>query len=428
MRTRQDPGIQERGSHASAVREANERAILTALRRLGEASKADLARQINLTQNTVGQIVATLAERGLVRETRKRLGLRGQPATLLSLDPNGAFAIGIELGRRSQQSVLLDFSGTVLKSRYREMVYPMPETAVALLRDDVAVLTRSLPPAAAKRLVGVGLATPYNLGSWRRELDIPAPVCAAWNDFDIRAELAAGLDLPIFVENDGTAAAAAELFNGHGRILEDFALVYIGAAVGGGLVLGGNYRSGATGSAADIGLMPVPSSSLASAVAPMGATDILLNRASAGSLIRHLRAAHVPVDFVSHLEEAMTLRQDLVDEWLADCADALLVPLFTISSLLDLQAIVIDGALPRALLKRLIETLSPLMERHAPEARQPPKLILGTMGRDAAALGAATLPFYFNYASDRDLLRQHQTSGRGPNPKHWGEIGSAGPD
>ena len=105
------------GGNSAVIRHYNERVILTALRRMGEASKADLARRVNLTQNAAGQIVKGLEQQRLICTAGKRTGLRGQPATLMSLDPDGAYAIGIEIGRLSSDSVLMDFSGRVLVAR-----------------------------------------------------------------------------------------------------------------------------------------------------------------------------------------------------------------------------------------------------------------------------------------------------------------------
>jgi len=97
----------------------------------------------------------------------------------------------------------------------------------------------------------------------------------------------------------------------------------------------------------------------------------------------------------------------LVGEWLEDCADALVDPLLSISSLLDLQAIVVDGNLPRALVERLVDRLQALLEANAPEARSPPALRLGTAGRDAAALGAALLPLHSSYSPGQEVLFGH---------------------
>lgn len=392
------------GSNSAVVRQFNERVILSALRRLGEASKADLARQVNLTPNTAGQIVRDLERQKLIRPSGRRTGLRGQPATLLRLDPGGAYGIGVKLGRRTLDGLLVDFAGRVLRARRQERDLPRPETALRLVRDEVAALRRALPRTARSRIAGVGFAVPYNLGSWRRELDLPTDVSAAWTEFDLDTGLRAALDLPVLVENDGTAVAVAELFQGRGRELDDFAVVYVGAAVGGGVVLGGAPRRGATGNAGDIGLMPVPPSRLASAPRPSRRSDILLNRASVNALVRHLRRNGVPVATNPDLEQAIPAHPELIGEWLEDCADALVNPLLSISSLLDLQAIVVDGNLPRTLTERLVERLRVLLAANAPEARNPPTLLLGTAGRDAAAIGAALLPLHSSYGPCREAL------------------------
>ena len=392
------------GSNSAVVRQFNERVILTALRRLGEASKADLARHVNLTQNTTGQIVRELEHQHLVTMTGKRTGLRGQPATLLRLDPEGAYSIGIKLGRRTTSALLVDFGGKILKSRRHERTFPLPEEALSIVRDDVAAMCRAIPAAGRGRLAGVGLAMPYNLGSWRRELDIPAETCAAWNNFDLAARLREALNVPVFVENDGTAVAVAELFQGHGRELDDFAAIFLGTAIGGGVVLGGAYRRGATGNAGDIGLMPVPPSRLASAPRPHHASDILLTRASVSSLIRHLRANGVAIATNRDLEHAIAGHAGLVSEWLEDCADALVGPLLAIASLLDLQAIVIDGNLPRSLIEWLVARLRTLLAESVPEARKPPNLRVGSIGSEAAAIGAAILPLHSNFGPDHQML------------------------
>ena len=380
------------GGNASLVRELSERRILSVLRR-GEASKSEIADAVGLTTNTVGLICNELTKRGLVRAGAKRTGQRGHPATLISLDPTGAYAIGIKLGRRTQTSLLVDQAGRVIHSFNRDLALPTPADALSILAADVAALAKTLSRRSASCLAGIGLAMPYNLGNWRRELGIPEALAEAWSGVDFRAEMESMLDAPVFVENDGTAAAAAELFHGHGRSLRDFALIQIGYSIGGGLVLDGELQSGHTGNAGDFGLMPVGPSRLASAPRPRrGRPDILINRASGASLMRHLSAAGRPVSLTSELADAIAEAPHVAEAWLDDCVDALVRPIFALSSLLDLQAIVIGGLLPRSLLDRLVDRLRPALIASAPEARPPPQLLQSAFGRDAVARGAAWLP------------------------------------
>jgi len=400
-------GASGQGSNSVNVRQFNERIILSLLRRLGTASKADLARHANLTANTAGQIVHELEAAGLIRSDGKRQGDRGQPATLLRLDPRGAYAIGVKIGRRSLDTILVDFSGQVIEQRRRERPFPLPEEAVALVAEDVAAVRDAIAADHATRLAGLGVATPHNMGSWRRELDIPFEAYHAWNDFDVAARLTAETGLATLIENDGTAAAVAELFQGRGRELNDFLYVFVGSALGGGVVLGGDYHRGAHGNAGDLGLMPTSPSRLATAPASSNRPEILLTRASVNALIRHLRGSGVAVASREELDAAIVDQPTRVDEWLDDCADALVGPLLSAACVLDVEAVVLDGDLPRPVLEGLIERLHRLMTAAAPEAREAPPIGLGRIGRQAAAIGAAILPLHVNYSPNRDVLLGH---------------------
>lgn len=399
-------GSIRQGSNSTAVRHFNERRLLTVLRRLGDASKADLARHLNLTQNTVGQIVQVLEQQGLVASTGRRMGQRGQPATLLRLDPNGAYSVGIKLGRRSIDALLVDFTGGILKSRRYECLFPRPDEALKLALHGIGELRRALPQARRGRLIGAGLAMPSDLGCWRGELDNPPDSCQAWQGYDMGEHLRAAIDIPLLVENDCTAVAVAELFHGHGRELDDFACVYINSSIGGGIVLDGDYRRGVNGNAGDIGLIPVPPSRLADAGdhareqpgRPGNGGTILLDRASGGALIRHLHANGIAIKRAVDLHGVMRSHGAVVAEWLQDCAEALVVPLLSMASLLDVQAIILDGNLPKALIEGLLARLRPLLVEATPEVRRPPELRLGSSGNHAAALGGALLPLHSRHA------------------------------
>src|SRR3954451_2696870 len=334
-RSRLRNGASGQGSNSVQVRQYNERVILTLLRRLGEASKADLARHARLTNNTAGQIVRDLEEQRLVRVGGKRMGARGQPATILRLDPQGAYSVGFKLGRRSLDALLVDFAGRVIERRRLERDVPMPEEAVAFASESVAGLRRLIEDPSSTRLAGLGVAMPYNLGSWQRELDIPLSAYRRWNEFDLGSVLAAATGLEVFCENDGTAGAVAELFQGQDRTLEDFLYVFVGAALGGGVVLGGDYHRGTHANAGDLGLMPTGPSRLSTAPRPDDRPEIALTRASVNALIRHLRESGQPVESREHLDALLEVGHPAVAEWLDDAADALVLPILSAMRVLD---------------------------------------------------------------------------------------------
>src|SRR3569833_1814219 len=133
-----------KGSNSVQVRRYNERVVLEALRRLGTASKADLARSANLTPQAVAGIVDGLVAAGQVKTKGRRTGLVGQPSVMFSPAPDGAFAIGLHVGRRALDAVLVDFSGTVRRQESFEYDHPAPRSVGRLATSYVDTLAASL--------------------------------------------------------------------------------------------------------------------------------------------------------------------------------------------------------------------------------------------------------------------------------------------
>ncbi|WP_027794795.1 ROK family transcriptional regulator [Paraburkholderia acidipaludis] len=393
------------GSNSANVRRFNERLVLQALRRAGQASKADLARLANLTSTAVGSIITSLIENGLIEVTGRRLeGQRGQPASLLRLDPRGAFAIGVRLDRTSIETVLVNFAGQMIERRSHDMLLPLPPVAQEIVQGDIRELLSRLDARERSRLAGIGVAQPYNLGSWLRELGLPTDPFSVWNDVDFAGELGRALRLPVFSENDGNAAAIAELFYGCGRQRDDFLYLFLGPAIGGGIAIDGDCVRGLTGNAGDFAVMPVPPSRLPSAAQPPGKWDILLSRASLIALRRHLRHYGVSVDSRADLEACIAERHPAVEEWLDDCVDALAPSLRAALCVLDLPAVVLDADVDAGLIDTLMRRLSVAVAATAPEASGIPELVRGTFGPDAGALGAATLPMFYNFSPRAGIL------------------------
>ena len=382
----------------------NERRVLQVIRRMGEASKADLARQTNLTNTSVGIIVSTLHRKQLLKISRKRLsGQRGQPPTLYQLETSGSFSIGVRVDRNWIQTILIDFEGTVLSRLSHESILPKPEMALEIILKDVNALLNMLSENQRRRLSGIGLAYPYNLESWLSELSLPYEQFSGWKDFDLAGHIEDAISIPVYCENDVPAASIAELFYGVGRDRDDFLYVFIGPGIGGGIVINGESVRGPLGNAGDIGLMPVPPSTLISAPQPKGEWDILLNRASINTLIRHLRACGHEVHSFSDVNYLVERQDRAVNEWMTDCVAALTHVLWSGFALLNCPVVVIGSDLGRGFIQQLITKLEQKMESSAPESRNPPRLLPGSFGSDAEAIGAANLPFFYHFSTQNHI-------------------------
>jgi hypothetical protein len=125
--------LRPRGSNHVGMRAFNERVVLQAIRLNGSLPKAALARLTHLTAQTIGLITTRLEEDHLVMKHERVRGRIGQPSVPLALNPDGAFSIGIKIGRRSTEWLLVDFTGQVRQRQTLNYDFPDASTLLPIL-------------------------------------------------------------------------------------------------------------------------------------------------------------------------------------------------------------------------------------------------------------------------------------------------------
>jgi predicted NBD/HSP70 family sugar kinase len=385
------------GSNQLGMRQFNERIVLQAIRLHGALPKADIARQTRLSMQTVSLIVDHLIDDGLLaKDPRTRVrGRIGQPSVPISLRADGAFFIGVKVGRRSLDVLSMDFAGRLRTRETLEYDYPDPATLFPALEERLARVIAALGDDAGK-IAGVGVAAPLWLGGWRDFFDTPPGVLAAWNDIDIRARIQAMTDLPVEFAKDTAAACAAELVMGEGRGLRNFLYVFIGTFIGGGLVIDGRLHAGPGGNAGAIGSLPL--------VGRDGRAGQLLNTASVYVLEKAFAAAGAP-PAAAHDERAYSSAwRGLSEAWMGNACPAIAASIASASALLDLEAVVIDGEIDRALLRDVIGRTDDALGGFDWQGMTRPRLVEGQIGPDARAMGGAILPLYAHFAPKHELF------------------------
>ena len=96
--------------------------------------------------------------------------------------------------------------------------------------------------------------------------------------------------------------------------------------------------------------------------------------------------------------------RSLVVEWQEDCADALAQAIIASIAVVDVEAIVIDGLLPRSLLQDTVAKVQRRFAELVPAGLVAPEIVAGTTGPRASAIGAGILPIYSMFAPDSAVL------------------------
>lgn len=398
-RTGPTPPLPPRGSRQGGLRQYNERAVLQAVRLHGALPGAEIARLTQLTAQTVSLISKRLLDEGLLRKGEPVRGKVGQPSVPLSLHPDGAYAVGVKVGRRSMDVLLVDFTGAVRERSTLDYHHPDPDVLLAEVAARLAALRRRLGPARRGRVQGVGVAAPLELGGWQQLLGHPDDVAARWAGLDLRAALQARSPWPVLMLKDTAAACVAELVAGRGRGLSSFLYVFVDTFIGGGLVLDGQLHGGAHGNAGALGSVPLARSRAGRAPPPQ-----LLSVASLLNLEQAwVRAGLDPAADASGQALVAPWRRH-TRRWLTQAGDAMAQALTSASSLLDVDTVIVDGNCSRDLLDALLQAVQQALPRYNWEGVMPPALLPGSIGSDARALGGALLPLYANFTPDRELF------------------------
>jgi len=384
-----------RGSNQSGMRASNERLVLSLVRRHGGLAKTEIARMTGLSAQTVSVIMRSLeADRLLVRGAPVR-GRVGQPSVPLSLNPDGAYFFGLKIGRRSADLVLVDFLGRIRAKRHLHYAYPVPSQTIEFAKAATEEMAAELG-SSAELISGAGIAMPFELWNWADEVGAPVHEMDAWQEFDVREAVASFSRWPVYLQNDASAACAAELVFGDHSDLRDFVYFYIGTFVGGGIVLNGTLYSGRTGNAGALGSMPVPARGQIS--------EQLIDQASLVVLERTLRARGIDPSVLSDIDGDWSEIADEVERWMDVAARGLAYAIVAAASVIDFQAALIDGSVPASIRRRLVDKVGEEMEQIDLQGVVAPHLEAGTIGPISRALGAASLPLFDSYLIDQYAL------------------------
>ena len=379
-----DTDILARGSNQGAMRAHNERLVLTILRRHGPMAKAEIARATGLSAQTVSVIMRKLEAEGLLVRGDPVRGKVGQPSVPMRLAGEGAFFLGLKVGRRSVELVLTDFLGRVKSRAMRTHAYPEPAATVRFALTQIRAILDSLTPQDRDRVAGLGIGMPFFLWNWAQHLGVPDSAMAGWREADIRAEIAAAFDFPVFLENDASTACGAELVFGPTGGPEDFLYFYIGYFIGGGVVLGRKLFTG-QGNAGALGPVPVPDG--------RGGMCQLLDVASLSVLEARLRDAGQDTACLWESAESWDeLDPAIVADWVEGAALGLAYAIAASVSVIDFGAVRIDGWMPVALRRALVAAVREALERIDMVGLTMPLVGPGAVGADARVLGAASLP------------------------------------
>ncbi|MFP3425246.1 ROK family transcriptional regulator [Pseudoalteromonas sp. SIMBA_162] len=330
-----------------------------------------------IPQQTVSRLLKSLTQHGVIVQTDTLIpNKKGKPGFGIALNPDYGFTFGLAILLDAISLAVMDFTGKVVYTHMQLMsdmsINNVLKCAKKLV-DDISA-ERDIP---SDKILGMGVGISGFFSSMDGKMNTHH-MLEEWSQVDIIDIVSQCFQLPTWVVNDATGAAAGEGVAGIGREYKNFVYMFVSAAFGGGIVNNGDVLRGTYGNAGELGDMLPPK---------------LYAHPNLELLKRILKKNGVAVDSIYDLHDNFDPEWPGVEEWLFKVQDSFDLVATCCSALLDAEAIIIGGHIPKELAEKVIARTEVYAQFRRGAKRPMPKLVVSNIDNFPVSIGAATLPF-----------------------------------
>lgn len=313
-------------------------------------------------------------------------------------------SLGIDVGGTKVAAGLIDPRGEIVfKTRVPMIATGDAPTGFSAVKSAIEAVY-SAHPDATRDVHAIGICAPGPLDP-RTGVILNPPNLPCWRDFPLGAEVEKAFAVKAYVDNDGNAAALAEVLWGTGIGYANVFYATLGTGIGTGIIFNQRIYHGRTGSAAEGGHNTIDFRGPLCGCGKRGCIEIL---AAGPAIARRARAKCSDADTASrHIQELAGGNLDdiraehvgrafhdgdpLAHEILSETADLLAIWLGNIVDLLEPDVMIIGGGVAE-LMSSFFDRIAEHLPRWSinPRAHEIP-LLKARYSADAGIVGAAAL-------------------------------------
>ena len=384
------------------LRRHNRALVLELVRTRGPISRAQLAEVGRLSMPTVMGTVDKLMEEGLVREVGPGPSTGGRPPTLLGLVPEAHCVIGLEVGTETLTGVATDLNAMVReRMKMPSGMAQGPETLVRHIRQTLKRVLKGFPSEVGE-VLGIGMALPAPV--LQPDASVPMifspPSYPGWGELRIGSIVEEEFGLPVLLDNDANAAALGEHLYGAGQGVQDMFYLVVHRGVGGAAIVDGVLYRGSRGGAGEIGHTVVDLEGPRCGCGRYGCLEAFAGRAAiarrasrALKLAGGGRMAGCDPDEIKAEDVILAGMKgdELARGVLEETGEYLGIGISNVVNLYDPELVVVGGSTMRAGNLLLGPMIRVVRRRALPELAERVRVVPGSLGEDAGAVGAAAL-------------------------------------
>ncbi|MBU0502883.1 MAG: ROK family transcriptional regulator [Candidatus Omnitrophota bacterium] len=381
--------------------------ILEILRRRGPISRPDISKEIGINVVTISNYIDDFIRHNFVHEKELDRSEGGRRPTLLDLNPQGGYVIGVGLNLMNMVGLLVDLKGNIITktqiARPRASVNEIAECLLELIRE---ILRRSKEYAADIKGIGVGMAGLINKedGSihWPQKMDHYYTYASV--DLSLRELIEREFNLPTLIENDATSACFGEHWFNMDSDVKD--IIYMFSGVGCGIMINGQIYRGAKGYAGEVSIYNYKEQDLFSCSSgnpcfikrwemDLGivgqAKEMLAKDKEAAERFFKLTSSNIDNVDLKSVFIALRSKNEIAISTLDSAAKRLGIKIASLVNMLNPQIVVIGGGLEDAGEDFLNKVTLSVKDWSFREVTEDLKIVYSQLRENAVALGAAGL-------------------------------------
>jgi predicted NBD/HSP70 family sugar kinase len=368
----------------SLMREINERGVLDTLRQEGALHAAQIARLIGLSKPTTADILRSLSEYGLVQEFSPGADDPRRARSVHEAVSDIKVCLGIDIGSRFIRAAVGDLN-QVMRAQKSVPVKSLE------LKELVSVMHQAVDQALKesgykiKDVATIVVGTPGVINQTTGVISIAGTI-GSLDGINLSALIEKEFGLKPTLENDINLVTVAEQFAGHGRDIENFAVLSVGSGLGSGLVLNGKLMRGHRGAAGEVFYVPFgnPLDIHRSSTNPSGDSVAEIAQSLAKKFPKSiLKAPYSTIDILNAAKADDELGKAVVGIE----AERIALYVATIAAVTDVELVVLSGGIGRAA-TFFIEPIKALVSKVVPFA---PRIEISTLGDTGILVGALSI-------------------------------------
>jgi predicted NBD/HSP70 family sugar kinase len=368
----------------SLIRELNERRVLETLRRNGALHAAEIARHIGLSRPTTADILRSLIDTGLIQEYTPGAEDPKRARSVYEAVSDLKISLGIDIGSRFIRAAVGDLNEKMLA-----------QVSVAVkslkLKDLTAVMHTAVDQALKesgyhlKDVASIVVGTPGVIDQHTGVVSIAGTI-SSLDGVNLSDLIMSEFGVTPTIENDINLVTVAEQATGHGKDIDNFAVLSVGSGLGSGLVLNGKIHRGHRGAAGEIFYIPFgdPLDAHRDATNPSGDRVAEIARSLAKKHKSSVLAEpYSTVDILKAAKEGDSLAQEVIQIE----AERIALYIAAISAVTDVQLVVLSGGIGRQAnffiepIKKLVSSIVPF----------PPAIEVSSLGDTGILVGALSI-------------------------------------